>query len=131
MNLKYRLTILDNFSCLAAECPDDCCHGWNLHLDAETLGKWQQIENKSIRVELQNSISIITENGRAAEVVKQQSDGRCVFLSEQALCTIQQRCGHDYLPETCREYPRVSISSNETQLYSAHLSCPGIIQLLA
>ncbi len=129
--MKYSLSTLTDFKCLATDCPDDCCHGWNLHIDAQTLVKWKSIDNKSLKAELLDSVSIINENDRATEVVQQQSDGSCVFLSEQGLCTIQQRCSHDFLPETCREYPRVCISNSETQLYSAHLSCPGIIQLLA
>ncbi|MFV2061263.1 MAG: hypothetical protein ACC653_11320, partial [Gammaproteobacteria bacterium] len=31
----------------------------------------------------------------------------------------------------CRDYPRVNLANDTVQLFSAHLSCPGIIQLLA
>jgi lysine-N-methylase len=130
MSTQFSLTILNNFTCLGSDCPDDCCHGWNLHIDTKTLLKWKSLDNESLRVELLDSVSVINENDCATEVVQQQSDGCCVLLSEQGLCTIQQRCGHEFLPEICREYPRVSIATDEIQLQSAHLSCPGIIQLL-
>lgn len=133
MQANYYLRLLDEFTCLGADCPDDCCHDWNLHIDAQTLNQWKNIENQSIRSELLDSISILNEHGKAVEVVQHGDDGRCQHLSEQGLCKIQLHCGHDLLPETCREYPRVTIenSNTHTKVKSAHLSCPGIIRLLS
>jgi len=131
MSIKYSLSLLEKFTCLGADCPDDCCHDWNLHIDSQTLSKWKKIKNESLRHDLLQSISIINEDGQAVEVVKQQDDSRCVHLSVQGWCTIQQRCGHEFLPETCRQYPRETLSNNAAQLHTAHLSCPGIIQLLS
>lgn len=128
---KIYLELLDDFKCLMSACPDNCCYReWSLPIDAPTLTQWKNINDVVLRTKLLDSISVVVERNKAIEVLKHDSENRCIHVSDEGLCSIQVSHGHDILPDTCQEYPRVEISNNKTQLKTAHMSCPEVAQLL-
>lgn len=130
MSEVARLRLLDSFNCLADACPDDCCHQWNAHVDKGTLAKWQTISDASQRENLLGTIQESSQNPNEL-VLMRKEDGTCVHLNDHGLCNIQQTFSHEFLPQTCQEYPRVSVQKNVLGFDTAHLSCPAIISLLA
>jgi len=53
-----------------------------------------------------------------------------VHLEKDGLCRVQRVLGHDYLPETCREYPRVMVERGSLRFETLHLSCPAVTDWL-
>jgi len=130
MSKHAKLTLLDSFKCLADACPDDCCHQWNAHVDKETLGKWQTINDPAKRQALIGTIEESNQNPSELVLIRKEN-GNCIHLDEDGLCDIQTSLTHAYLPLTCQNFPREIINKNTLIFETAHLSCPAIIDLLA
>lgn len=130
MTDSARFRVLDQFKCLADKCPDDCCHQWQAHVDSETLHKWQGIKKEVRRELLLSTVQPSAQNPNQM-VLMRKENGNCVHLDEKGLCEIQRQFSHDYLPLTCQQYPREVVIKNIVSFHTAHLSCPGIIGLLA
>lgn len=126
--LQVRLRVLDSFVCSGAACPDNCCHGWRVEVEPQTLARWNAAEPASVAEWLQRSLD--HGEGDAAPALRRANDGRCVHQDEAGLCAMQSRLGHQWLPETCRSYPRASVRSHNSLLETAHLSCPEVVALL-
>ena len=126
---QSHLSLLDHFTCIADRCPDNCCHGWDIPIDDRVLQQWQGVQDGSVKQILLDSINTVTIEGTACHKVV-QNDKRCTHLSQEGLCYVQQQLGHEYLPRTCREYPRVQVGSESICTDSAYLSCPEIVRLI-
>lgn len=86
------------FQCIAGECPDTCCAGWQIVIDDRTREKYRRAEG-AFGNRLHNSIDW-------KESCFQQYEGRCAFLNDENLCDIYQESGKEMLCRTCRNYPR-------------------------
>ena len=86
------------FSCIAGDCPDTCCAGWQIMIDEKSLGKYRRLTG-DFRARLHNGIDWKDKTFR-------QYRRRCEFLNEDNLCDIYSEAGKDMLCHTCRTYPR-------------------------
>ena len=50
------LKFLDDFSCLAGDCPSSCCIGWKILVDKEAYERFKQIEPKWLQEEILQGI---------------------------------------------------------------------------
>ncbi len=130
MSNSAQLRLLKQFKCLAEDCPDDCCHDWNTHVDKQTLDKWQAVPQQAKRDYLLSTVQQLEQQNNEAVLVRKDS-GQCIHLDERGLCAIQDKYSPDYLPLTCQVYPREEIVKNQVTFQTAHLSCPAIIDLLS
>ncbi len=131
MNKKSsRLTLLQHFECIADRCPDNCCHGWAIPVDDATYQRWNGLQEGELKQALQASIKPALEAGGSAHVLQQDAQRSCAHLLSDGMCYVQQQLGHEVLPRTCREYPRVAVGSELLQTDSANLSCPEIVRLV-
>lgn len=54
--MRYRKPqFYDNFHCIAGDCPDTCCAGWQILIDQESLEKYSSV-NTDFGTRLLNSI---------------------------------------------------------------------------
>lgn len=106
----------DAFRCIANQCPETCCAGWQIVIDEDSLEKYSRIEN-SFGNRIRNSVD--WEEG-----IFYQYDKRCAFLNEQNLCDLQSELGEEALCDTCRRYPRHVEEYEGLREYSLSLSCP-------
>ena len=106
----------DAFRCIADQCPETCCAGWQIVIDEDSLEKYSRIEN-SFGNRIRNSVD--WEEG-----IFYQYDKRCAFLNEQNLCDLQSELGEEALCDTCRRYPRHVEEYEGLREYSLSLSCP-------
>lgn len=111
-----------DFQCLAGDCPDTCCAGWQIMIDSVSLHKYRRRKD-SFGSRLKNSID--WENSAF-----RQYDGRCAFLSEENLCDIYSEAGPSMLCETCRKYPRHIEEFEGVREISLSLSCPEAARLI-
>lgn len=86
------------FHCLAGECPDTCCAGWEIGIDAASMKRYDRIPGL-LGNRIRNSI-------HRERSVFCQHQGRCDFLNEDNLCDLYLEGGSELLCRTCRLYPR-------------------------
>ncbi len=125
------LTALQQFHCIGTDCPHSCCRiNWHIQVDPDTLARWRQLDGEAGSDE--NLMAHVKRFSNAAgehDVVTKNADASCSLLDPQGLCRVQKQHGHDYLPQTCREFPRVFVDDGIVSLRSASLACPEIVRL--
>ncbi len=109
------------FTCMASECPDTCCQGWEIQVDQKTLKRYRA-ETGILKNKLKRWINFRTGS-------LQFQNGICPFL-EQGLCSLQKEKGEEMLCRTCRRYPRHVEEYGNRREYSLSLSCPATAALL-
>ena len=110
------------FSCIAGDCPDTCCAGWQIMIDDASLKKYRKVPD-GFGNRLQNGIDW-------KEHAFCQHEGRCEFLNEENLCDIYKECGAKFLCKTCRNYPRHIEEFEGLREISLSLSCPEAARLI-
>ena len=92
----------DSFKCTAGSCTDNCCIGWEIDIDDETLLKYKSL-NSPFANELNKSYTVSPDGSTCFRLCENE---RCTHLDENNLCRIIKNLGEDYLCEICREHPR-------------------------
>lgn len=110
------------FQCIAGDCPDTCCAGWQIVIDDRTRKKYSQ-KKGTFGNRLYNSIDW-------KESSFKQYEGRCAFLNEENLCDIYQEAGKNMLCKTCRTYPRHIEEFEGNREISLSLSCPEAARII-
>ena len=112
--------VVKDFVCTGAACPDTCCKGWSMQVDAQTAGRYQQQAPELLE-------TLATENGEYVMRRDTQTD-YCVKYDD-GWCGIQKEKGTDFLGDACHFYPRITRTLGEHEIVSAALSCPEIARL--
>lgn len=86
----------NSFKCIADRCLHSCCKGWEICIDGDTLGRYENTDGDLGRRLKENIID-------GAFVLRE--DESCPFLNN-GLCDIITQKGEGYLCEICREHPR-------------------------
>lgn len=110
------------FKCIAGECPDTCCAGWQIAIDKKSLKKYKRIKGAAGN-RLHNEI-----NWR--EGIFRQYEGRCAFLNEENLCDLYLEGGRSLFCKTCRTYPRHIEEFEGLKEISLSLSCPVAAKMI-
>lgn len=111
------------FRCIAGECPDTCCAGWQIQIDPASLRKYRKIKGP-LGNRLKNEINW-------KEGCFRQYNGRCAFLNENDLCDLYlEGGGTRAFCRTCRTYPRHIEEFEGLREISLSLSCPAAADLI-
>ncbi len=112
----------EKFSCVAGECPDTCCAGWQIIIDEDSLEYYGEVQG-AFGKRLRNSIDW-------QEGSFYQCNRRCAFLNEEDLCDIYTELGEDALCATCTNYPRHVEEYEGLRELSLSLSCPVAAKMI-
>lgn len=115
-------TYINDFLCIASECPRTCCNRWTVTMDKEKYDKLMNCPDDIMRESFERNIVRFMDKARYARV-KFDECGKCPYLNSDMLCNIQLRLGEPWLPNAC-SYPRRSFSINNNWEMSMVLSCP-------
>lgn len=110
------------FSCIAADCPDTCCAGWQIVIDDKTRKKYKKLKGP-FGNRLHNSI-----DWKESSFCRYHQ--RCAFLNEDNLCDIYIEAGPELLCRTCRNYPRHIEEYEGLREISLSLSCPEAARII-
>jgi len=113
----------DEFKCVANECEDTCCAGWQIVIDEESMERYEKVEG-AFSKNLKDSID--WEEG----VFCQDEQRRCAFLNAHNLCDLYAELGKESLCNTCRDYPRHIEEFENVREYTLSISCPEVAKLL-
>lgn len=112
-----------SFNCIAGECPDTCCAGWQIVVDEASMKKYNRIRGKAGR-RLRRRIDM------RRGIFKQTQTKRCAFLNSRNLCDMYTEFGKRSLCRTCRLYPRHVEEFEGVREITFSLSCPVVADLL-
>ena len=87
----------DSFRCIAGNCTDSCCIGWEIDIDDKSARRFA-----SVRGDFGDTLRQNIENGH----FKLREGDRCPFLRQDGLCDMICHLGEDSLCDICREHPR-------------------------
>ncbi|MFM8541983.1 MAG: flagellin lysine-N-methylase [Chakrabartia sp.] len=118
-----------NFKCLAGECPDTCCTGWEIPIDKITFKNYKKSSSPELSVLFDEKLKRVKKpsSWRYATVKMNEGDCSCSFL-DHGLCKIQKVLGEAALSDTCSGYPRVTVRHGSLFQQGLTLSCPAAAQ---
>ena len=89
-----------DFKCISHRCKHNCCIGWEIDIDADTLKFYKSVSGK-FGDRLKQNIEYSDEPH-----FKLQTGDRCPFLNHNGLCDIITTLGEDALCQICSDHPR-------------------------
>lgn len=131
----YSPSWMKEFKCLAENCPQTCCQGWNIPVDEKHASFYQNLADKNLHEITDSALrKISTGKGknRSTEYflnLLKQPDEICPFLSEAKFCRLQEKYGEFALCDTCFFFPRYYWQIDSSLFLSASLSCPKVREL--
>ena len=112
------------FKCIADKCKDNCCIGWEIDVDEDTLERYESIsggEGDRIRSTLNEGVP---------SSFKLLENERCANLDCNGLCKIISSLGEDYLCQICRDHPRYFNLTSESFEGGIGLACEEAARLI-
>lgn len=119
------------FSCIGAQCEDNCCHSWSVPVDKEHYELLRaQMSSPDELLELQRSVRVVEGQGSTHALMVLQANGNCSMLDAGRLCKIQKRFGQEALPNTCALYPKSAGRIGDRFELMGTPSCPEMARLI-
>lgn len=120
----FGIQFLNQFKCAQGDCPQTCCKGWQILIDANTMEQIEK-EPEDKRRDLKRHIAGM----RKGQPQIRKNFGRCPYHTKEQLCGLQLRKRTDLMPRVCREYPRRTVSFGSFAEITMELACPVVAQL--
>lgn len=109
-----------DFECIAGDCPDSCCQGWEVDADKDSLAYY-----KTIGGEIRERIdSVLDKDEFNNTIFRLTKNKRCPFLNDENLCDMHIAIGGEHTPYTCRTFPRFINDFGGTREMGISFSCP-------
>ncbi len=112
-------TYYKDFKCIANKCQHNCCIGWEIDVDEETLEKYKTVP------EIMKKISF---DGTPHFVLGEND--RCPFLQNDNLCEIINHHGEQALCQICRDHPRFYSEFDSRTEVGLGLTCEAAAKLI-
>ncbi len=115
-------TFYKNFKCIAGDCPDSCCQGWEVDADSDSLEYYKTLDNS---LEIKKRIdSVLSKDEFDNTIFTLAPKKRCPFLNDENLCDMHITIGGEHTPYTCRTFPRFIYDFGATREIGISFSCP-------
>jgi lysine-N-methylase len=123
-----KVEIYDDFNCIADQCSFTCCKGWDIQIDINTINKWKT--NEDFIESISKNVKTKKSKNFEKYTMNMGSKKSCPFLDEKQLCKIVTNQSDEYLPNTCKVYPRQENSFINRKECSLSCGCPEVVDLL-
>lgn len=115
-------TFYKNFKCIAGDCPDSCCQGWEVDAAAESLEYYNTLDST---LEIKQRIDrVLSKDEFDNNIFTLAPKKRCPFLNDENLCDMHIAIGGEHTPYTCRTFPRFIYDFGGTREIGVSFSCP-------
>ena len=115
-------TYYKDFKCIAGECPDSCCQGWEVDADEESLDYYKTLD---LSLEIKQRIDRVLDKDEFNNTIFALAPKkRCPFLNDDNLCDMHIAIGGEHTPFTCRTFPRFIHDFGGTREIGISFSCP-------
>ena len=99
------------FKCIADKCKHNCCIGWEIDIDEETLDYYESVEG-----DFGNRLKENIDKSDTPHFCLKEND-RCPFLNKNNLCDIIINLGEEHLCNICADHPRFrNFFENRTEI---------------
>ena len=115
------------FQCIAGDCEDTCCAGWQIVIDTKTLKKYG---NAMLTTGGDISHRLLTSIQWWNRTFRRTADGRCAFLNQKNLCDLYKELGEKSLCKTCKLYPRHIEEFEGIREVTLSFSCPEVARIV-
>ncbi|WP_415321469.1 flagellin lysine-N-methylase [Clostridium perfringens] len=123
--MKVRVpNYFNEFKCIASECEDTCCAGWEIVIDDETHKRYEKVEGEFGDILRSKIVKSDGEN------IFLLNNGNCSFLNEKKMCEIYINLGEDNLCYTCQQFPRYTEEFLDLKEVGLSLSCPEAARII-
>ena len=112
-----------DFHCIADQCEETCCAGWQIMIDKKSLKKYMHTRGP-YKWTLLRGIDFLHS------AFRQKSEKRCFFLNEHNLCNLYFNLGESALCKTCKNYPRHIEEFEDVREITLSVSCPEAARIL-
>lgn len=120
-----------DFHCIGGDCPDNCCHGWQIDWMAQEVEKLKTAPNMSQELRGLIDKSFIPNSDLKGQYqIEFNERGNCPCLTEDGFCRIQRELGAEYLSKVCMVYPRHYILANDIMYRYCNMSCYEVMKKL-
>jgi lysine-N-methylase len=116
------------FACIGSDCEDNCCHGWSISIDKQSLRNYLGHSDPSLKKLAETHIRKIRKSDAQWGEIKLDEQGSCPFLDQAGLCVIHAKAGSSALSKTCQSYPRSSYHQEQEIRHTLTLSCPEVVR---
>ncbi len=128
MEDEIQKKLYHEFICIGGDCPITCCKGWEVSVDSETYHKWKKEFRKEDQVK--HTIWKKKSSGNLEYKINMGQGKCCPYFNEAGLCRIVIRDGEEYLPNICRQFPRVINEYEGRKEYTLSCACPEVVDIL-
>ena len=121
MGIKRVPTYFNEFACIGGACEDNCCIGWEVDIDDESLEVYKSVGGEfgdKLRRCMNDENSFTLKNNR------------CPFLNDKNLCDIFINIGEDKLCTVCTEYPRFTETYGSLTEKGLGMSCESAAEFI-
>lgn len=115
----------ERFSCIAGDCEDSCCRGWEVDIDPESAAYYETVPG-----EFGNRLRKHIRKSEGECYFPLTEEGNCPFLNQQKLCDIYTAIGKESLCKVCTEYPRYEMYFGDYRQMDLNLSCMEVGRIL-
>lgn len=122
----YVPSYFDKFNCIAGECPDTCCVGWEVDIDPETAEKYSSVEG-ALGEKIKKYLTV-DETG--CQLFSLCDGDRCPFLDNSNLCEIHAQKGEKFLSKTCTLFPRFFDDFGTFREMGLGFGCPEAARII-
>lgn len=123
--MKVRVpNYFNEFKCIASECEDTCCAGWEIVIDDETHKRYEKVEGEFGDILRSKIVKSDGEN------IFLLNNGNCSFLNEKKMCEIYINLGEEHLCYTCQQFPRYTEEFLDLKEVGLSLSCPEAARII-
>lgn len=114
------------FRCIAADCPDSCCQGWDVVIDSDTEAFYNSVQG-DFGEKLRGAIYTDRDGDRVFRLAEEK---KCPFWGEDRLCDIYRELGEEHLCLTCAQFPRLKMDYTVFCERTLALACPEAARLI-
>lgn len=118
----YRISWFEEFECLGGDCEETCCRGWVIPLDENDINRLKKERGRL-------GLSLFWATAGWTRDKFNKGSGKCPFWGDDGLCRLQKSKGHDFIPWTCRSFPRFYRNYGDFEESCLDLSCIGAARL--
>lgn len=112
------------FQCIAGQCKDNCCIGWDIMIDEESYDKYQKVTS-----DFKDRLNQGIRHGKEPQFYMDEQD-RCVFLNKDNLCDIYIELGESALCEICTQHPRFHNEYGHIKQSGLGIACEEAARLI-
>lgn len=117
-----------NFKCIAGDCPDSCCQGWEVDADDASLEFYKSLPD-TLKIKQQIN-RVLSKDEFGNTIFSLAAKKRCPFLNSDNLCDMHIAIGVQHTPATCRNFPRFTYDFGSVREIGISFSCPVAASLI-